>query len=162
MGRVAALRWAIAAAAGAGSLAGCHVPFISKAGSAGAASSTSVPASMNTCTIYAEHYDAEVILTPGRTSECGALITNLTGGGMVWSYTPNAGCRENRRIPYRSGKFEFDSFSSSLIAVTPGNVARSAIGASRRSAKTDLCEISAWRRTDEVDLEVGRAGSACH
>ena len=95
MGRLAALRWAIAAAAVAASLAGCHVPFISKAGSASGASSTSVPASMNTCTIYAEHYDAEVILTPGRTSECGALITNLTGGGMVWSATPNAGSMGN-------------------------------------------------------------------
>jgi len=91
MGRLPALRWAIAAAAVAVSLAGCRVPFTSKGGSAGGASSTSVPASMTTCTIYAQHYDAEVIVTPGRASECGTLITNLTGGGMVWSGTPNAG-----------------------------------------------------------------------
>jgi hypothetical protein len=90
MGRLGALRWAIAAAAVAASLAGCHVPFVSRGASASGTSS-SVPASLNTCTIYAEHYDAEVIVTPGRTSECGALITNLTGGGMVWSATPNAG-----------------------------------------------------------------------
>jgi hypothetical protein len=43
------------------------------------------------CVIYAQHYDAEVIVTPGQSSECGTLITNLTGGGMVWSSTPNAG-----------------------------------------------------------------------
>jgi hypothetical protein len=91
MGRLPALRWAITAAAVAASLAGCHVPFISKGGGASGATSSSVPASLNTCTIYAQHYDAEVIVTPGRTSECGTLITNLTGGGMVWSYTPNAG-----------------------------------------------------------------------
>jgi hypothetical protein len=38
-----------------------------------------VPASLNTCTICAQHYDAEVIVTQGRSSECGTLITNLTG-----------------------------------------------------------------------------------
>jgi hypothetical protein len=91
MGRLPALRWAIAAAAVAASLAGCHIPFISKSGCASGASSGSVPASMNTCTIYAQHYDAEVIVSPGRASECGTLITNLTGGGMVWSAAPNAG-----------------------------------------------------------------------
>jgi hypothetical protein len=91
MGRLPALRWAIAAAAVAASLAGCHVPFVSKGGSASGTGSDSVPASLSTCTIYAQHYDAEVIVTPGRTSECGALITNLTGGGMVWADTPNAG-----------------------------------------------------------------------
>ncbi len=91
MGRLSALRWAIAAAAIAAALAGCHVPFISKGGGASGTSSGSVPASLNTCTIYAQHYDAEVIVTPGRTSECGMLITNLTGGGMVWSATPNTG-----------------------------------------------------------------------
>lgn len=90
MGRLPALRWAIAAAAIAAALAGCHVPFISK-GSASGTSSNSVPARLNTCTIYAQHYDAAVIVTPGRASECGALITNLTGGGMVWSAAPNAG-----------------------------------------------------------------------
>jgi hypothetical protein len=90
MGRLAALRWAIAAAAVAASLAGCHVPFVSRSGSA-SGSSSGVPASMNTCTIYAQHYDAEVIVTPGRTSECNTLITNLTGGGMVWADTPAAG-----------------------------------------------------------------------
>lgn len=89
MGTLPALRWAIAAAAVAASLAGCHIPFVSK-GASGAAS-TSVPASLNTCTIYAQHYDAEVIVTPGRASECDTLITNLTGGGMVWAATPNAG-----------------------------------------------------------------------
>ena len=94
MGRLPALRWAIAAAAVAASLAGCHVPFVSRSGSA-SGSSSGVPASMNTCTIYAQHYDAEVIVTPGRTSECNTLITNLTGGGMVWSATPNAGSMGN-------------------------------------------------------------------
>lgn len=91
MGRLPAPRWAIAAAAVAASLAGCHVPFVSKGGSASGASSSSVPASLNTCTVYAQHYDAEVIVTPGRSSECDTLITNLTGGGMVWASTPNAG-----------------------------------------------------------------------
>lgn len=90
MSRLPALRWAIAAAAVAASLAGCHVPFISKGGSASGTSS-SVPARLDTCTIYAQHFDAEVIVTPGRSSECDTLITNLTGGGMVWSSTPNAG-----------------------------------------------------------------------
>lgn len=90
MGRLPALRWAIATAAVAASLAGCHVPFVSAGGASGSGSS-SVPASLNTCTIYAQHYDAEVIVTPGRSSECGTLITNLTGGGMVWAATPNAG-----------------------------------------------------------------------
>jgi len=90
MSRLPALRWAIAAATVAASLAGCHVPFTSKGGSASGTSS-SVPASLDTCTIYAQHYDAEVIVTPGRSSECGTLVTNLTGGGMVWSSTPNAG-----------------------------------------------------------------------
>jgi len=91
MGRLRALRWAIASAAIAVSIAGCHVPFISTSAAPSGAASTSVPASLDTCTIYAQHYDAEVIVTPGRSSECGALITNLTGGGMVWSSTPNAG-----------------------------------------------------------------------
>jgi hypothetical protein len=91
MGTLSALRRAIAAAAVAASLAGCHVPLVSKGGSGGGAASTSVPASLNTCTIYAQRYDAEVIVTPGRTSECNTLITNLTGGGMVWAGTPNAG-----------------------------------------------------------------------
>ena len=91
MGRLPAPRWAIAAVAVAASLAGCHVPFVSKGGSGSGASSSSVPASLNTCTVYAQHYDAEVIVTPGRSSECDTLITNLTGGGMVWASTPNAG-----------------------------------------------------------------------
>ena len=39
MGRLPALRWTIAAAAVAASLDGCHVPFISKGGSASEASS---------------------------------------------------------------------------------------------------------------------------
>jgi hypothetical protein len=77
MGRRPALRWTIAAAAVAASLAGCHVPFISRGGSASGTSSSSVPASLNTCTIYAQHYDAEVIVTPGRTSECDTLITSV-------------------------------------------------------------------------------------
>jgi hypothetical protein len=95
MGRLPALRWAIAAAAVAASLAGCHVPFVSTGGSASGPSSSSVPASLNTCTVYAQHYNAEVIVTPGRTSECDTLITNLTGGGMVWASTPNAGSMGN-------------------------------------------------------------------
>jgi hypothetical protein len=95
MGRLPALRWAIAAVAVAASLAGCHVPLTSTGGSASGTSSSSVPASLNTCIIYAQHYDAEVIVTPGRTSECGTLITNLTGGGMVWGSTPNAGSMGN-------------------------------------------------------------------
>lgn len=95
MGRLAALRWAIAAAAVAASLAGCHVPFVSTGASASGTTSSSVPASLNTGTIYAQHYDAEVIVTPGRSSECGTLITNLTGGGMVWASTPNAGSMGN-------------------------------------------------------------------
>ena len=69
MGRLPAPRWAIASGT----------------------SSSSVPASLNTCTVYAQHYDAEVIVTPGRSSESDTLITNLTGGGMVWASTPNAG-----------------------------------------------------------------------
>ena len=95
MGRLPALRCAIAAAAVAASLAGCHVPFVSTGGSASGTSSSNVPASLNTCTVYAQHYDAEVIVTPGRTSECDTLITNLTGGGMVWASTPNAGSLGN-------------------------------------------------------------------
>jgi hypothetical protein len=91
MGTFPALRWAIAAAAVAASLAGCHVPFVSKAGSGAGSGSSSVPASLNTCTIYAQHYNAEVIVTPGRTSECDTLITNLTGSGMVWAGPPNTG-----------------------------------------------------------------------
>jgi hypothetical protein len=87
MGRLPAVRWAIAVAAVAVALTGCRVPFVSSGAST--AGRGSVPASLNTCTIYAQQHDTEVIVTPGRASECDALITNLTGGGLVWSATPN-------------------------------------------------------------------------
>lgn len=34
-------------------------------------------------------------MSPGRTSECGTLISDLTGGGIVWSYTPNGSSISN-------------------------------------------------------------------
>ena len=111
MGRFAAMRRAIAAAAVAVSLTAgltaCHGIFGS-GGNASPAVSKTAAAPPSTCTVYAQRRDAEVIVTPGHKSECDTLITDLSGGGLVWSYTPNGNSISNltQQCDVTSGGYE--------------------------------------------------------
>jgi len=104
------MRRAIAAAAAVSLTAGltaCHGIFGS-GGTASPAGTTSAAAQPSTCTIYAELHDAEVIVSPGHKSECDTLISDLSGGGLVWSYTPNGNSISNltQQCDVTSGGYE--------------------------------------------------------
>ena len=71
------------------SLAGCGGIFGSAGGTASPAGNGSAAARPETYTIYAQQHAAQVIVSPGHQSECGTLISDLTGGGIIWSFTPN-------------------------------------------------------------------------
>ena len=116
------MRRAIAAAAVAvsltASLTACHGIFGSGAGPS-PAGSNSAAAQPDTCTIYAQRRDAEVIVTPGHKSECDALISDLTGGGLVWSYTANGNSLSNltQQCDVTSGAYEAVVLDDSAASV---------------------------------------------
>lgn len=86
---------AAACAAAAASLTGCGGIFGSAGGTASPAGNSGAAAKPDTCTIYAQQHAAQVIVSPGRQSECGTLITDLTGGGIIWSLTSNGNSISN-------------------------------------------------------------------
>jgi hypothetical protein len=86
IGLVAALGGTIAAVA---TLAACSGGSPSGGNASPVGNGSAAPAQLNTCTIYAQQHDAEIIVSPGDKSECDTLISDLSDGGAFWSYTPN-------------------------------------------------------------------------
>ena len=89
------MRRAIAAAAVAASLTGCGGIFGSAGGTASSTGNSSAAARQETCTIYAQQHAAQVIVSPGHQPECATLISDLTGGGIIWSSTANGNSSSN-------------------------------------------------------------------
>jgi hypothetical protein len=89
------MKRAIATAAVAVSLTGCGGIFGSAGGTASPSGNSSAAARPETCTIYAQQHAAQVIVSPGHQSECDTLISDLTGGGIIWSFTPNGNSTSN-------------------------------------------------------------------
>jgi hypothetical protein len=89
------MRRAIAAAAVAVSLTGCSGVFGSAGGTVSPTGNNSAAARQQTCTIYAQQHAAQVIVSPDHQSECDTLISDLTGGGIIWSFTPNGNSTTN-------------------------------------------------------------------
>jgi hypothetical protein len=68
--------------------AGCGIiPSHTAATPAAATPAASQPA--NTCTVYAQQHDAQIVVSPGDQAQCDLLIKDLAGGDAFWSYTPN-------------------------------------------------------------------------
>jgi hypothetical protein len=89
------MRRAIAAAAVAVSLTGCSGVFGSAGGTASPTGNSTAAAREQTCTIYAQQHAAQVIVSPGHRPECDTLISDLTGGGIIWSFAPNGNSTSN-------------------------------------------------------------------
>jgi hypothetical protein len=83
---------AAAAAVIACGVAGCGIGTARTAATPAAATpvAASQPAALSdTCTIYAQQHDAQIVISPGDQAECNELIKDLAGGDAFWSYTPN-------------------------------------------------------------------------